>query len=82
MKEEFNSEDKLTNLLDAYKVEIPTKKLALKQSKYQRFIRYLTSPTKDPLEALTDSSNGYVFLKLFPLAFGLFLAIIQGFLLL
>ena len=46
MKEDFNNEKELANLLDAYKVDIPTKKLAAKQSMYQRFIRYLASPTR------------------------------------
>jgi len=82
MKEDFNNEKELAFLLDAYKVDIPTKKLATKQSMYQRFIRYLASPTQDPLEKLTDSTNGYMLTKILPLACGLFLALIQGLLLL
>lgn len=77
MKEDFKNEEKLTNLLDTYKVEVPTKKLSVKQSPFNRFIRYLGSPAKDPLEKLSDSNNGYLFLKLFPIACGLFLAIVQ-----
>ena len=77
MKEEFKNEKELTKRLDAYKVDIPTKKLAIKQSAFDRFIRYLASPAKDPLEKLSDSSSGYMFLKLFPLACGIFLAVMQ-----
>ena len=68
-------------MLDDYQVHIPVKKLATKQSLYQRFLRYLTSPATDPLEKITDSIKGYSFLKFFPLACGLFIAIVQGFLL-
>ena len=46
MKEDFNNEKKLANLLEAYKVDIPTKKLATKQSMYQCFILYLASQTQ------------------------------------
>ena len=82
MKEDFNKEKELAKLLDAYKVDIPTKKLATKQSMYQRSIRYLASPAQDPLEKLTDSTNGYILVKILPLACGLFLALLQGLLLL
>ena len=82
MRDEFKEEKELANLLDAYKIDIPTKKLATKQSMFQRFIRYLGSPAKDPLEKLTDSKNSYVLTKVIPLACGLFLAILQGLLLL
>lgn len=81
MKDEFKDDKELANLLDAYKVDIPTKKLAVKQPIYQRFIRFLGSPAKDPLEKLTDSTNGYRLSKLLPLACGLLLSIIQGLLL-
>lgn len=77
MKEDFKNEEELTNLLDTYKVDVPTKKLFVKQSAFNRFIRYLGSPAKDPLEKLSDSNNGYLFLKLFPLACGIFLAMVQ-----
>ncbi|MBD8036348.1 hypothetical protein H9635_06290 [Solibacillus sp. A46] len=77
MKEDFKNEEELTNLLDTYKIDVPTKKLSVKQSPFNRFIRYLGSPAKDPLEKLSDSNNGYLFLKLFPLASGIFLAMIQ-----
>ncbi|MGN7476334.1 hypothetical protein ACTHOQ_00650 [Solibacillus silvestris] len=77
MKEEFKNEEELKKMLDHYNVKIPIKKLADRQSAFNRFIRFLGSPAKDPLEKLSDSSNGYVFLKLFPLACGLFLAIMQ-----
>ena len=78
MKEEFKHEEQLTKILDQYDVNIPKEKLLTKQSRYQRLIRYLASPAQDPFEKLIESANGYNFLKLFPLAMGLVLAIIQG----
>ncbi|MEG0384018.1 MAG: hypothetical protein RR642_04600 [Solibacillus sp.] len=78
MKEEFKNEQNLTKMLDHYDVKIPKEMLLTKQSMYQRFIRYLASPAQDPFEKLIESANGYNFLKLFPLAMGLLLAIIQG----
>ncbi|MEK3765439.1 hypothetical protein [Solibacillus sp. FSL K6-4121] len=77
MKEDFKNEEELANLLDTYKIDVPTKKLAVKQSPFSRFIRYLGSPAKDPLEKLSDSNNGYLFLKLFPIVCGIFLAMVQ-----
>lgn len=81
MNEEFKKEKELTNMLDSYKIDIPVTKLAQKQSTFQRFIRYLGSPTKDPFENCTNQSNGYLFFKIFPVVCGLFLAILQVFLL-
>lgn len=81
MNEEFKKEKELTNMLDSYKIDIPVTKLAQKQSTFQRFIRYLGSPTKDPFENCTNHSNGYLFLNISPVICGLFLAIIQVFLL-
>ena len=81
MNEEFNKEKELSNLLESYQVDIPEKKLAQKQSMYQKFIRYLASPATDPLEKVTDKSSGYLFTKIAPVVCGLFLAILQGFLL-
>ncbi|MEK4386145.1 hypothetical protein MKZ25_10090 [Solibacillus sp. FSL W7-1464] len=81
MNEEFNKEKELSNMLDSYKFDIPVTKLAQKQSTFQRFIRYLGSPSKDPLENCTNQSNGYLFFNIFPVVCGLFLAILQVFLL-
>lgn len=81
MNEEFKKEKELSGLLDSYKIDIPVTKLAKKQSPFQKFIRYLGSPTKDPFEKWIIQSKGYLFFKIFPVSLGLFLAILQGFLL-
>ena len=82
MKDEWKEEKTLVKMLERYEVKVPIEKLAAKPSKYRRFIRYLASPTNDPLEAMTDSVNGHQLAKLLPLGCGLFLAILQGILLL
>lgn len=78
MKEEFKEEIELSKQLNQYKVEIPKHKLNQKLTIYQRFIRYLASPTQDPLEQVTASSTGYLSLKTLPLVCGLLLALLQG----
>ena len=64
MKEEFKDETELSKQLDQYKIAIPKDKLNKKLTLYERFIRYLASPTKDPLEHVTTSSYGLLSLKL------------------
>lgn len=80
MKEDVKDEQ-LTNLLDRYEVTVPREKLLAKQTVYQRFIRYLASPAKDPLERWTEQASGFVLVKVIPIACGLLLAVLQGFLL-
>lgn len=81
MKEEFNKETELSKQLDEYKIMIPTKQLNKKRSYYERFLRYLASPTKDPLEHMTASSSGLLLLKILPVPAVLLLALLQGLLL-
>lgn len=81
MKEEIKQDEELTKWLDHYEVKIPMKKMTIKQTPFQRFIRFLGSPAPDPLEKLSESARGFHFLKLFPLAAGVFIAILQGILL-
>lgn len=78
MKEDIKQDEELAKWLDHYDVQMPTKKLAIKQSPFQRFIHFLGSPAPDPLEKLSESTGGFHFLMLFPLAAGVFLAILQG----
>lgn len=78
MKEEFKDELKLLKQLDQYKVEVPKHKLIKKLTPYERFIRYLASPTKDPLENVTATASGFLSLKALPLVAGLLFALLQG----
>lgn len=81
MKEAFKEETELSKQLDQYEIAIPTEQLHKKRSHYERFIRYLASPTKDPLEHVTASSFGLLLLKVLPLPAGILLALLQGLLL-
>ncbi|WP_342533763.1 hypothetical protein MHB40_01735 [Lysinibacillus sp. FSL K6-0057] len=81
MKEEFRKEKALSKQLEQYKIEIPTHQLNKRLTLYERFIRYLASPTKDPLEHVTASSSGLLSLKILPLPFVILLAFLQGLLL-
>ncbi|MGN4124740.1 hypothetical protein ACMGD3_06930 [Lysinibacillus sphaericus] len=48
-----------------------------KKSRWQRFIQYLASPTKDPLEPIYTSSVGFTLLKIVPLVTAIFMTILQ-----
>lgn len=77
MKDEFQQEKELMEQLNAYEVRIPKQKIAIKQTSWQRFIRYLASPTRDPLEKVTESARGVNLSRTVPLACGLFITIVQ-----
>lgn len=81
MKEDFKEETELSKQLDQYKITIPTEQLNKKQAHFERFLRYLASPTKDPLEHMTASSSGLFLLKVLPVPTVLLLALLQGMLL-
>lgn len=81
MKEEFNEETELSKQLEHYKIKIPTEQLQKKRAHLERFLRYLASPTKNPLEHMTASSSGLLLLKVLPVPVVLLLALLQGLLL-
>ena len=77
MKDEFQNDKELMEQLNAYKVHIPKDKLAMKQTSWQRFIRYLASPAPDPLQKMTDSLKGLRFAQAIPLGSGIVIALVQ-----
>ena len=77
MKDEFQNEKELMERLDAYEVRIPKGKLAMKQTSWQRFIRYLGSPAQDPLQKVTESLTGLRLAQAVPLGCGMVIAIVQ-----
>lgn len=77
LKNEFHKEQWLKDSLDQDKVEIPKQLITYKKSRWQRFIQYLASPTKDPLEPIYSSSVGYTSLKIFPIVTAVFITILQ-----
>ncbi|MEK4299489.1 hypothetical protein MKY30_08870 [Oceanobacillus sp. FSL W8-0428] len=77
LKDEFNKEDKLKEELDQFHVIVPERKLVQKQTAWQRFIRYLASPAKDPLEKTTVTFTGLNLTRIVPLALGIVISIVQ-----
>ncbi|MFD1413108.1 hypothetical protein [Oceanobacillus jeddahense] len=77
LKDEFNKEDTLKKELDQFQVIIPEQKLRQKQTSWQRFIHYLASPAKDPLEKATVTLTGLNLTRMVPLALGVGVSIIQ-----
>ncbi len=77
LKNKFNKEQWLKDSLDHDKVEIPKQLITYKKSRWQRFIQYLASPTKDPLEPICSSLVGYTSLKLLPIVTAVFITILQ-----
>ncbi|MFF5994672.1 hypothetical protein AAGS61_07910 [Lysinibacillus sp. KU-BSD001] len=81
LKDEFDKEPSLQKRLDEYKVEVPQSLAQFKVSRWQRFIEFLASPAKDPLEQIHSSSSGYNAMKLVPLASAVLITILQLFIL-
>lgn len=77
LKDEFNKEDNLKKELDQFHVIVPEHKLKQKQTAWQRFIRYLASPAKDPLEKTTVTFTGLNLTRIVPLALGIGISIVQ-----
>lgn len=76
MIEEFKEETQLSKQFDQYKItSLPSD--CKKRSHFERFLRYLASPTKDPLERMTASSSGLLLLKVLSVPAVIFLAFLQ-----
>ncbi|GGP11904.1 MULTISPECIES: hypothetical protein [Oceanobacillus] len=77
LKDEFKKEDTLKKELDQFHVIVPEQKLMQKQVAWQRFIHYLASPAKDPLEKTTVTFTGLNLTRIVPLALGIGISIVQ-----
>lgn len=77
LKDEFQQEEQLKKQLDKYEVQIPELSYQMKRSRWERFIQYLASPTKDPLEPICTSSVGFTSLRVVPIVCGIFVTIFQ-----
>lgn len=71
----FDRERFLSSKLDEYHVNVPD--FPMKRSKWDRFLRFLASPAKNPLEPIITSSDGMLLVKAGPLIAVAVLAIIQ-----
>ncbi|PMC33772.1 hypothetical protein CJ195_26810 [Bacillus sp. UMB0899] len=61
----FKKDLHLSKKLDEYHIDIPD--FPMKPNRWERFINFLASPAKDPLDPLLSTSNGLLVLKLIPI---------------
>jgi hypothetical protein len=71
----LDKEPYLRSKLNEYHIEVPD--FPMKTSKWGRFIQFLASPTKDPLESVVSTENGILALKIAPAAGGIGLVLVQ-----
>ncbi|WP_240377341.1 hypothetical protein [Bacillus piscicola] len=64
-QESFKEDHHLSAKLEEYHVDIPD--FPMKPSRWARFIRFMASPAKDPLEPFISSENGVMMLKFVPI---------------
>lgn len=76
----LNKDQQLRKRLDEYHVGIPD--FPMKPNRWERFINFLASPAKDPLDPFISTSNGLLVLKLVPLLGTVAIVFIQMLLLL
>ncbi|MCM3439808.1 hypothetical protein AB3Z07_22745 [Metabacillus halosaccharovorans] len=75
MRQDLNKDHHLRKRLDEYHVNIPD--FPMKPNRWERFIHFLASPTKDPLDPLISTPNGLLVLKLVPIIGTTAIALIQ-----
>ncbi|MBU7595216.1 hypothetical protein [Metabacillus halosaccharovorans] len=75
MRQDLNKDHHLRKRLDEYHVDIPD--FPMKTNRWERFIHFLASPAKDPLEPLISTPNGLLVLKLVPIIGTTAIAFIQ-----
>lgn len=61
--------------LEEYHVEMPD--FPVKSTKWNRFLQFLGSPAKDPIESLASTEGGLLALKVVPAASGAGLMLLQ-----
>lgn len=75
MRQDLNKDHHLRKRLDEYHVNIPD--FPMKPNRWERFIHFLASPAKDPLDPLISTPNGLLVLKLVPIIGTTAIAFIQ-----
>lgn len=73
----FHKEPYLQTKLNEYRVETPD--FPMKRNRWERFIHFLASPAKDPLERFISAADGVVLLKVAPIVGTVILTLIQIF---
>ncbi|WP_416828235.1 hypothetical protein [Ectobacillus polymachus] len=72
----FNKDHYLCTKLDEYHVDIPD--FPMKYSRWERFINFLASPAKDPVDPFISTTDGVMLLKIVPIIGTAALALIQA----
>ncbi|HEY4602176.1 MAG TPA: hypothetical protein VIG73_12985 [Cerasibacillus sp.] len=75
-KNEFIDDD-LQKWLDEYHVPIPREKLQIRTTRWERLIRYLASPTQNPLDKFHETSFGLKLFRSIPLTGAVLVGVIQ-----
>ncbi len=73
----FKEEPHLRTKLDEYHVDVPNFPMKLKRKRRERLISVLASPAKNPLEPFISTTNGFILLKMAPIAGTAALTLIQ-----
>lgn len=71
----FEKESHLQAKLNEYHVNVPD--FPMKVSKWNRFIQFLASPTKNPFDPILSTENGILALKVVPASVGAGLILVQ-----
>lgn len=75
----FKKELHLRTKLDEYHVDIPNFPMQSRGKRWERFINFLASPAKDPIEPLISTTAGFAVLKLAPIIGMAVISILQLF---
>lgn len=73
----FKNEHFVKAKLDEYHVEIPDFPIRTKLKRWDRFITYLGSPARNPIEPAVSTTNRLLLVKTVPLVGGAVISLLQ-----
>ncbi|TDL31301.1 hypothetical protein E2R51_13080 [Jeotgalibacillus sp. S-D1] len=73
----FKNDQFIKSKLDEYHVEIPDIPIRTKTKRWDRFISYLGSPAKNPIEPAVSTTNRLLLVKTVPLVGAAVLTLLQ-----
>ena len=76
--EPFKKERQLCTKLDEYHVKVPDIPMRTKNTRWERFINMLASPTRNPIEPLVSTTNGFILLRIAPIMGAATIALLQA----
>ncbi|MDG5472029.1 hypothetical protein P6709_09725 [Jeotgalibacillus sp. ET6] len=72
----FKNERFLQSKLDEYHVKVPDIPLHSRKKRWERFINYLASPAKNPIDPMVSTLNGIMLVKTGPVLCGAVLSVL------